>query len=304
MNTEKPRRLGPLRLDSSKQGESIETPEVSEPRKPEPETFRALEDAKTPRSTVAASTRTRNWPVITGVVLFVGVGFGVVLAILVTRSGAETSPVAAAAVLTRTTSPSLKQSSTETWAAWLHSPTCEAPCCGGTACLIAPTNQGKRGCKLGESACSKCSSGITCIPGDCGSALVPGETWGFHLSAVAERGSGSGVLDPCKTKRDLWLCVRSKDRPNGVCLSQLDACKNQARSALGAPITSDDLVSGGFDLDVRLGGPDGTVLASKTAAKYTGGVDRRTLCNGLIVNYPESSPIAYVTFYLDVPEEG
>lgn len=299
MSTEQPRRLGPLRLDSSKQGAPVEAPNVGATPNAEPEPSRSLGEstrdlAATPRAVWTW------WPIVAGIVLFVVVG--TVVVILVTTSGDVPGQPVQTATPLPTTNVRPKAAPIEKWTAWLHSPTCDAPCCGGVACMTGPNNQGKRGCKSGESTCSKCTSGITCIPGDCGSVLVPGETWGFHLSAVAERGSTGGVLDPCKTKRDLWLCVRSEDRTNGVCLSQVDACKNQARSALAAPITSEALLSGGFDLDVRLGGPDGTVLASKTAAKYADGVDRRSLCNGLIVSFPESSPTAYVTFYLDIPD--
>jgi hypothetical protein len=80
----------------------------------------------------------------------------------------------------------------------------------------------------------------------------------------------------------------------------VDSCRHGAKGTMPVPIASADLITDGFDLEVRLGGPTGTVLASKRDARYPGGIKRRTLCGGLKMNFADTEPVAYVTYFLDV----
>jgi hypothetical protein len=196
------------------------------------------------------------------------------------------------------------------------------PCCGGIACAVTSENSAKEGCPTGAASCNACLSGVNCIPGGCGALLDGTESWELHLSAIGERppsgmtgalvaafagGPSSPHLDPCKTKRDLWLCIRSQSHPEETCLSQVEACGNgstgAARSNASVPIRSDELIQTGFDIYVRDGGPKGKALAIKIGAKYPGGIHRRVVCSGLRMNFAETDPIVYASFLLDVSSE-
>jgi hypothetical protein len=50
---------------------------------------------------------------------------------------------------------------------------------------------------------------------------------------------------------------------------------------------------------VRVGGPDGPIIATKRDAKYATGIRRNALCSGLRMNFPKDEAIEYVTFFLD-----
>ncbi|HET7540051.1 MAG TPA: hypothetical protein VFK05_09265 [Polyangiaceae bacterium] len=82
-------------------------------------------------------------------------------------------------------------------------------------------------------------------------------------------------------------------------MSQVEACRNGRRSINAVPITSDDLIRSGVDLEIREGGPAGPILALKAGAKYAEGVRRTALCTGLRANFPDTTPVAYVIYFLD-----
>ncbi len=166
-----------------------------------------------------------------------------------------------------------------------------------------PENTGKNRCKPGSAHCEECASGLACIPGACSERVTPGVAFSFHLSSILERGSTGEPVDSCRSQRDLWLCVGRPDDQELRCVSQREACSNRARSPVGVPVTSDELLKEKLWFEVREGGPDGPTLAQRDSVPYRDGLQRRGLCGGLKLTF-EASAIAAFTYYLDTPEEG
>jgi hypothetical protein len=78
------------------------------------------------------------------------------------------------------------------WQALLRGQGCESPCIGGLACLSKPL---------------ACTSGLTCIPGTGEDRFSDDEVWALHLSAVREGAPDGTVIDPCRTRKDFWVCL-------------------------------------------------------------------------------------------------
>lgn len=133
---------------------------------------------------------------------------------------------------------------------------------------------------------------------------MPGTDFALHLSSIQERGSTGEPVDSCRSQRDLWLCVGRSDDAELRCVSQREACSNQARSPVGIRVMSDALLKEKLLIEVREGGPDGATLAQRHSVPYRDGLQRRGLCGGLKLTF-DASAIASFTFYLDLPgEEG
>jgi hypothetical protein len=232
-----------------------------------------------------------------------GIGFGAAATILMIKS--KRAPAVASALPSAVVAPSATQvpSVEGPWTAALHGSDCPEVCCGGSACAVSPENTGKNRCKPGSAHCEECASGLACIPGACSERVTPGVAFSFHLSSILERGSTGEPVDSCRSQRDLWLCVGRPDDQELRCVSQREACSNRARSPVGVPVTSDELLKEKLWFEVREGGPDGPTLAQRDSVPYRDGLQRRGLCGGLKLTF-EASAIAAFTYYLDTPEEG
>jgi hypothetical protein len=232
-----------------------------------------------------------------------GIGFGVAATILMIKS--KRPPAVASALPSAAPAPlsSEKPVVQGPWTSSLHAVECPDVCCGGSACAVSAENSGKNRCKPGSPHCDECQSGLTCIPGACSERVSAGVSFALHLSSIHERGSTGEPIDSCRSQRDLWLCVGRADDPELRCVSQREACSNRARSPVGIPVTSDELLKEKLSIEVREGGPDGATLAQRDSVPYRDGLQRRGLCNGLKLTF-EASTIADFTYYLDAPEDG
>jgi hypothetical protein len=230
-----------------------------------------------------------------------GVGFGVAATVLMIKS--KRPQTAASALPAPSAAPSAEKVPIEgSWTSALHSTECPDVCCGGSACAVSSENSGKNRCKPGSTHCEECTSGLVCIPGACGERVTPGTDFALHLSSILERGSTGEPVDSCRSQRDLWLCVGRSDDAELRCVSQREACSNQARSPVGIRVTSEELLKEKLLIEVREGGPDGATLAQRQSVPYRDGLQRRGLCGGLKLTF-EASAIAAFTFYLDVPAD-
>lgn len=281
MSNDRRRRLEPLRITPKERGH-----EASGAR---PE----HESGSEPRRAGARASRA----VVAAVVLGLAVIAGAIA--LIFGAAPRAAPALAAPSISLPVPQTTRETALPSWTDTLHATECPSPCSGGTACAVTTENGAKERCRVGAGRCDACVSGVSCIAGDQAALFTGWESWSLHLSAIAERGPGRSVVDPCKTKRDLWLCLRSKSKPSASCVSQVEACRNGARSIAAIAITSNDLISSGVDLEIREGGPSGAVLAVKTGAKYPDGVNRTALCGGLRMNFADTTTVAYVTYFLD-----
>jgi hypothetical protein len=127
------------------------------------------------------------------------------------------------------------------------------------------------------------------------------EQWRLRLSVIYERSPTGTAAKPCESGRDLWYCVTSPSNPAPRCVSQLEVCARGSNQATVA-ISTDELVNTGVEMVVRVGGPSGSIIATKPNAKYTTGVRRNALCSGLRMNFPKDGAIDYVTFFLDAAD--
>lgn len=128
------------------------------------------------------------------------------------------------------------------WQALLRGQACEPPCIGGLACLSKPL---------------ACTSGLTCIPGAGDDRFADDEVWSLHLSAVREGAPDGTVIDPCRSRKDFWVCRSG----TAICVSQSDACRHAANSAASIPVTGAELAREGISLEVRLGSAAGPLVA-------------------------------------------
>lgn len=161
------------------------------------------------------------------------------------------------------------------WRSALVSTTCSTPCARGPACVTNPT---------------RCTSGLTCIPGTGREPFASDETWMLHLSAVQETGPDGTRLDPCQTGRDFWACRSGTN----VCASQRDACAHGSKSTIGIPITGAEIATRAIVLDVREGGPDTPTIATPLPIQN---LTRTGLCNGFGRD-AIGGAIARVTYFL------
>jgi hypothetical protein len=232
-----------------------------------------------------------------------GVGFGAAATVLMIKS--KRAPIAAPALSVSAPAPEAqKEPAVEgPWTASLHAAECPAACCGGSACAVSPENAGKNRCKAGSERCDECASRITCIPGACGELVTPGIDLALYLSGIKERGPTGEPVDACRSQRDLWLCIGGADKKALDCVSQREACSNGARSPVGIPLRSEQLLKEQLLIEVREGGPDGTTVAERNSVPYRDGLQRRGLCSGMRLGF-EGSSITEFTFYLDLPGEG
>lgn len=180
---------------------------------------------------------------------------------------------------------------------------CEAPCCGGSACRVTAEN--RRGnpeqCKAGSTMCNRCPSGWTCISGACSEFLRPGEEWELHLSAVSEGGPNPSK-DTCRSFKDAWIRLRVSGSTTWTDIPLADPCSHGGRAERGMPILTEDLTSTGLDIEVRHGSPEGRLLASADSLKNPRGFLRRALCRGMKLSSPDAGvqgSVAFFTFYLD-----
>ena len=169
------------------------------------------------------------------------------------RTPAPQTPAPEAAPLVIPGTPTLPD-----WRVALAGSTCALPCARGAACAVNPT---------------KCSSGLTCIPGTGREPFAPEETWMIHLSAVQETGPDGKALDPCRTRRDFWVCRAG----TAACASQRDACSHGAKSTVGIPVTGDDIAKRAIVLEVHEGDPTAPPIASTLPLEN---LVRGGLCNG------------------------
>lgn len=272
MPPDKRRRLEPLRLEP--------TPA---PLNPEPR--RIAYRRKPPTALLVAVA-----------IAFVGIGVGG--GALLMRSGS--TPAASSAASTQQAPAIAAPSpSSSPWPELLSASACEAPCCGGSACTSTEMNGIFRGCKPGAASCDRCPSGVACIPGNCEMLFSGSEQWRLRLSAIYKRASTGTPAKPCQSGRDLWYCIALPSRAKATCISQLEACEREARDQTTIAISTSDLVDTGVEMVVRVGGPDGPIIATKRDAKYAAGIRRNALCSGLRMNFPKDEAIEYVTFFLD-----
>ncbi len=229
-----------------------------------------------------------------------GIGFGIAATVLMLKSQGNVAAPSATATTPRPV-PSLEPAPRpSSWTEELHAAVCPAPCCGGAACRVSADNAGKKECKEGETQCQACASKLTCIPGACGELFDGEEELGLHLSAVLERGPSGQPLDACKSRRDLWLCVKRASASEWQCLSQREACSNQSRSPAAVNVQAVELTRKGLQFEVREGGPQGTVLARKNDALSRAALQRRGMCGGFRADF-EPGPVTAFYYFLDQP---
>lgn len=200
-----------------------------------------LDDAERRRAT------TPPWPVIlaalvVGLFLIPTTTLGGYL--LVNSRGERVQPPRTPATTTTSTIPPVVSPSppTDKWQALLRGQVCDAPCIGGWACAAKPTT---------------CTSGLTCIPGAGADRFADEEMWAIHLSAVQESPGGGAPVDPCRTRKDFWVCRSG----TSICATQADACANGSKSVAGIPVTGAELAHKGLSLEVREGSSGGPLLA-------------------------------------------
>lgn len=276
MQPDERRRLEPLRL------EPTPTPLNPEPRR--------LADRRKPPTALLVAVA----------IAFVGIGVGGGALLMRSGSTPTATPAASSAASTQQAPAIAAPSpSSSPWTELLSASACKAPCCGGSACTSTETNGTFRGCKPGAASCDRCPSGVACIPGECEILFSGSEQWRLRLSAIYKRAPTGTLAKPCESGRDLWFCITSPSTAKATCLSQLESCEREARDQATVSISTSDLVGTGVEMVVRVGGPDGPIIATKRDAKYATGIRRNALCSGLRMNFPKDEAIEYVTFFLD-----
>lgn len=161
------------------------------------------------------------------------------------------------------------------WRGALIAESCAPPCSGGQACEARP---------------SRCTSGLTCIPGSGAEQFAADESWMLHLSAVQEVGATGQLVDPCQTQKDFWVCQSG----TGICVAQTDACAHAGKSAGSIPVTGAQLDHIGIGLDVRVGGPTGPVIATTSSIRN---LRRGGLCRGFAVG-ATGGGVAKVSYFV------
>jgi len=182
---------------------------------------------------------------------------------------------------------------------------CGGPCCGGYACAVTQTNAGHGGCNPGASTCNACPSGLTCVPGACGSMLIAGEAWALRASYIA----GGDVPDMCASpRRNAWACLRQSafaqaPASEWTCLPMSEPCASgSGHGVTAASVSTEDLTVRGIDIEIRDGGPSGAVLAVRVGARYLTGLQRAALCSGLKFDKltdVSGSGISVFSYFLD-----
>jgi len=227
-----------------------------------------------------ASATAPPWWVVTlalgaGSLFVFGTTYGGHLLVSATTASRQPAPTVAASPPMQPSRPEGSQA--VDWRSVLMSGTCDPPCARGPACVANPT---------------ACSSGLTCIPGTGREPFAAEETWMLHLSAVQETGPDGKALDPCRTRRDFWVCRGGTT----VCASQRDACANNAKSSVGIPITGAEIAARAVVLDVREGSPGATIATTLPIENLV----RGGLCNGFGRN-AVGGGIGRVTYFLLPP---
>ena len=237
-------------------------------------------------------------------IVFIGIGVGG--GAMLVRSGPTSTTAAGSVVRTTQQAPALaapsRSPSASSWVELLSASACEAPCCGGAACISTEANSTFRGCPPGANSCDRCPSGVACIPGECEMLFSGSEQWRLRLSAIYKRTPAGTTAKPCESGRDLWYCITSPTNPTPSCVSQLEACEHGSKGSTSIAVSTKELTNTGVEMVVRVGGPNGSIVAAKANAKYTTGIRRNALCSGLRMNFPKGEAIDYVTFFLDAAE--
>lgn len=160
----------------------------------------------------------------------------------------------------------------DSWLGQLFATDCPVPCSAGSACATP-------GPKL-----DTCITGATCVPGAPADVVADDDQLALYLSAIYWE--DDPPRDPCRTGRDLWMCVRAQGAAGEQCASQLEACQNAphdaARSLRPLLLTGQDLRSSGVRYTLREGGPDGEVLVEREFT-FGGSLLRTALCRGIRV---------------------
>ena len=105
----------------------------------------------------------------------------------------------------------------DSWMASAFADLCATPCSGGVACPTPDT-------KL-----ERCISGVTCVAGSPSDTFQPSDSVALHLSAI--HWGDDRTLEPCKTGRDLWICVQAEGELDEECTAQLEACQQAPNGA-------------------------------------------------------------------------
>jgi hypothetical protein len=272
--------------------------------------MKSAREETTPTSTTstgAASSpllRLLPWVLAVGGVSFGLAGFTVAAIVLARR---EPPPAAPPPLAPATSAPrpplaaSVQKPALADWQKKLFAESCETPCRGGSACPVTADNAGTANCPHGKQYCTKCTAPITCIPGSARANLERGERWQLHLSMIYEKRHGRRVPNPCGSKSDLWLCLKSSGGGDWDCVSQSDACRNAGGAAKGILVESEDLIEDGVDVQIRSGGTTGRVVAQRLGAAY-GNLGRSGLCRGFRMGFDDSPGVDMFTYFLMPPQ--
>ncbi len=117
---------------------------------------------------------------------------------------------------------------------------------------------------------------------------------------IYEKRHGRRVPNPCASKSDLWLCLKSSGEGAWDCTSQADACRNSGGAAKGIVVKSENLIEDGVDVQIRAGGKDGQVVAQRLGATY-GSLGRAGLCRGFRMGFDDSRSVDMFTYFLMPP---
>lgn len=115
--------------------------------------------------------------------------------------------------------------------------------------------------------------------------------------------------DMCaSTRRNAWACLRPSAfdaSPAGewTCLPMSEPCASgSGHGVTAASISTADLTARGIDIEIRDGGPSGSVLAVRMGARYLTGLQRAALCSGLKFDKltdVSGSGISVFSYFLD-----
>lgn len=181
------------------------------------------------------------------------------------------------------------------WTTALYGSECRAPCSAGPLCATTEDNTFKSDfCFNDKALCDGCSSKMTCVPGEANVELARGELWNLHLSTLRldrkDESLRATQPRPCDYERDYWVCLRpGRGESAWTCLAVEDACRHDNKSDAFLPVSTEDLVGSGLEVEVRYSREEGPLLLPKSRQRFERGMKRRGLCSGFTKKIGETN---------------
>ena len=137
-----------------------------------------------------------------------------------------------------------------------------------------------------------CQAHRACASGPCG-GLLEKRAWRLRLGGLM-------LKDQTDIDSDTTVCFNATGAREQVCTTLREVRGASCASGTGIHVTTDQIISTGLDIDVRVPGASGKLIGRAAGAAYKF-VTNREMCNGIRFGGPKFSggQVQQVSFYLD-----